>query len=84
MSANPQGSQSRSGVIFAVSISFCDNMYSWFTLSWFKWFLVEVLAKLGLFVLYKEGTLVSQVGKSGLMFFWTSVISLMCGITRRL
>ena len=36
-------------------------MYSWFTFSHFKWLLVEVLAKLGLVVLYKEGTLVSHV-----------------------
>lgn len=44
-------------------------MYSWFTLHQFKWLLVEVLAKLSLAVLYKEGTMVSQVGQSGLMVF---------------
>ena len=36
-------------------------MYSCFTSSRFKWLPVEVLAELGLKILYKDGTLVSHV-----------------------
>ena len=72
----PWGSQPRFGVIFTVFVTFFDNMYSWFTFSRFKWLLVEVLTILGPVVLYKEGTLVSHVGQSGFVIFWTSMTSL--------
>lgn len=36
-------------------------MYSCFTSSRFKWLLVEVLAEIGLKILYKDGTMFSHV-----------------------